>query len=286
MAIFRRIMSRIFKFAVTLGQTANALATVLTILAFLGIGSVGYGYITHTLPEAVIGSVVFLFTIFLFILFYTLLEEKIEQLPGQGGQTNARPVATDTKIYPAPPKEDEVELLSKEIVYEYASDGRTMCQRKRLHIRALRNGVPHFTDRYSWTGNGTCDIRSLTPGFIINNQRKQEIWNYFDINFPHPLRIGQEADFTIEWELFDEKGVAIPFLSTMIDRETKHLLLRVILPPELAPTRAYCYEFANYIETLPETTQEIKWSQATRSLSYDVPHPKRNHKYLIRWYNE
>lgn len=286
MKILRQIWSRLLTFVSNLSRAADRLATILTILAALGLGSAGFGFISHTLPEIFIGIAIVLFSVILFILFYTLLETKVQALPEQAEQANVNLVATDTKVYPEPSKDDDVELLLKEIVYEYAADGLTMRQRKRLHMRMLRNGITHFTDRYNWTGNGTCSIRSLTPGFSVNNQRKIESWNYFDITFPHPLPVGADVDFAIEWEMFDERGEAVPFLSTMIDRETKHLLLRVILPHELAPRRAYCYEFANYIDTLPKSAQELHWSPATQSLSYDVPNPKKYHKYSIRWHRE
>ncbi len=97
---------------------------------------------------------------------------------------------------------------------------------------------------------------------------------------------GDVVDFTIEWRLIDEEGSALPFLSTMIDRETKYLLLQVNLPEELAPKRAYFHEYGNYIDTLPIYTEAITWSPATKSITYEISHPKLYHKYSIRWYNQ
>jgi len=193
--------------------------------------------------------------------------------------------SADRKRFIGRAGEDDVEILLKEIVYEYASDGQTMWQRKHLQMQIFRNGMMLFTDRYKWSGGGKCIVQSLTPDFNIANQRKEKGWDYFDVTFPHPLRRGQMLDFTIEWELVDENKIAQPFLSTMIDRDTKHLLLQVILPLELDPTRAYCYEFAHYTETLPIAMQVIHVSPATRILRYEIPEPKKDHKYEIRWYN-
>jgi hypothetical protein len=221
-----------------------------------------------------IGAGVIILSCLLLIFLYTfVLESRGKQdLPDQ------------SLIYPPPPEAD-VELLLKEVVYEYLPDGQNMCQRKHFQVRALRPGVILFPDRYRWTGAGSCVVKSLTPGFIVANERREEFWEYFDIKFPHPIHQGEDVDFTIEWKLFDEKRVSVPFLSTMIDFNTRHLSMRVILPPELKPVRAYAHDFANYIDVLPMTTQELKWNSATNSLSYEVPQPKKNHKYLISWYN-
>lgn len=289
-----RLWKRFVMLFSSLFKTAGFIATILSILSFLGIGSAVFGYTNSLFPLTMVGAMVFILSVLIFIVFFTLLEEKTRlhlssvstQATHTAENTSAKPISTDTIKYPPPVQDEEAEILLKEIVYEYTPDGQTLWQRKRLKMTALRNGMSHYTDRYRWTGSGTCVVRSLTSGFTVINTRKEEIWDYFDVKFPHALRKGEEVDFTVEWELHDTEKIAIPFLSTMIERETKHLLLRVILPRELAPKRAYSYEFANYVDTLPEVTEEIHWSAATCALSYEVTRPKRNHKYLIRWYNE
>lgn len=278
---FRR---RIFNLTVMLSNTVGVLSAVLTILAFLGLSTAVFGYVIHILPLIFIGFGVVTFSILLFIFFYTLLEEKAKTTVAT---TISLPSTSDTRVYPPPPPED-VEILRKEIVYEYLPDGKTIYQRKHLQIQALRNSLTHFKDRYRWTGRGKCSVRSLTPGFKITNQHKEEeeIWEYFDVSFPYPLHKDDIVEFTIEWELLDEESIAVSFLSTMIDRETRYLLLQVNLPPELAPKRAHFHEYANYIDTLPERTQPVQWSPATKSISYEVLQPKKYRKYLIRWYNQ
>ncbi len=292
----RKLGSRIVSFFRLLLQTAGLLSAILTILTFLGLGSALYGYFYNTRPLVIIGGAVFFLTILFFIFFYTFLEDRINvhlstnvntQVSPTEDRTNVQPIPTDTIVYPTPVIEDDFEIILKEIAYTYTEDGQTMWQRKRLHLRALKNGTDHFTDRYRWTGNGTCIIRSLTQGFKITNERLEEfmaMWNYFDVTFPRFLHKGEEVDFTIEWELFDQDKVAIPFLATLIDRETSFLSLQVLLPPKMAPTRAYCHEFANNVDTLPIETRAIKWSPASRRISYEVSQPKKHHKYLIRWY--
>lgn len=282
MTKLQRLKTRTHKFFRAFIQTAGFLATLLTILAALGITSTALGFFSHELISVITGILVCLAAGLLYILFYTLLEERLN-LPAP------QSTAQDTKKYPPPQHNEHVEILLREIVYEYSSDGKTMWQRKRQQVRALRSGVISYTDRYNWSGSGICNVQSLTEGFQVMNQRKEEIeenWDYFDVKFPHHLHIDEIVDFTIEWELIDEERKAVPYLSTMIEREMNRLLLQVVLPRELAPTRAYFYVFANYVETLPIETQPIQWSPASRILQYEVPQPTIYHKYTIRWYRD
>jgi len=276
MGRIERVQIRTKKFATTLIQTAGFLATVLTILTALGIGSAAFGFFTHALPLALAGIMVIILSCLIFIFVYSLLEEKVKVVP---------PVE-DSTAFPLSKVDEYAEILLEEIVYQYFPDGYSMCQRKRLQLRALKDGIRHVTDGYRWTGYGKCTVKSLTPSFNITNERREEFWSRFDVYFPHPLRKDDEVDFAIEWHLVDTEKIAVPFLSKTIGFETKCLSLQVILPPELAPKRAYGYEFASYIDDLPITVQEIKWSPATQHLSYDVAEPKKHHKYMIRWHNE
>lgn len=231
----------------------------------------------------ILGSIIAITTLFI-TLFQTI--NQVRQLTKQ--QAIQKIISsTDTIQYP-PPFSDEVVILRKEIVYEYLADGVTIYQRKRMQIQNLQQNLKSFKDRYRWTGSGDRNIKSITPGYIITNQKKGEegIWDYFEVEFPHPLSKGGVADFTIEWKLTDKENKALTFLSTMIDRETKYLLLQVNLPDELAPKRAYFHEYAHYIDTLPIYTEPVVWSQATKAITREVSQPVIFHKYMIRWYRE
>jgi len=267
-----RLWGRIVHFVSVLYQTAKMLSALVSILTFLGLGSVIVGYISNILPLIATGLVTLVLSVLLFIFVYTFALERGDFPP-------------DSTVYP-PPSIAPVELLLKEVIYQYFPDGQTMAQRKRFRVRALQDGVRSFPDRYKWTGAGKCSVRSLTPGFAVVNERKEEFWDYFDVVFPYPLHVNEVTEFVVGWDLYDQAKSAVPFLSTMIDFDTKHLVMEVVLPPELAPKRAYFYDFRNYIDTLPITTQEVQWDPATQSIRCEVPQPKRYHKYLIRWYSE
>ncbi|HYT46703.1 MAG TPA: toll/interleukin-1 receptor domain-containing protein [Methylomirabilota bacterium] len=188
--------------------------------------------------------------------------------------------------YPPPIKEDEdVVILRKEIVYEYLPDGKSMTQRKRLKMQMLKDNIKSYKDRYRWTGKGKCVLKPIQTDFRIINQHKGDdgMFDYFEVLFPKTTQKGDIVDFTMEWELIDEEGIAIPFLSTMIDAETKSLLLQVNLPSE--PKGAYFEEYENFTQIEPSVTKVINWNLATRNLRYEISDPQLKHKYRIRWFN-
>lgn len=266
-------------------ETASVLSAILSILGVFGLSTLIAAFFIHFLILLIPAIGVLLMTILLAIIFHSYLEDKRKLEEASDQLQKIGPIAADTIAFPPPPEED-VEILREEIVYEYLADGKTMYQRKHLKIRMLRNGVHFFVNRFRWTGNGACLVKSLTPGFKITNQREEDggIWNFFDVAFPHPYHRGDEVEFTVEWKMVDERGKTNPHLSTMIDRETKYLFLQVSLPLELAPTHVYFHEYKNFIDTLPSNTKAIRWSPASRNITYEVAEPKKYHKYLIRWY--
>jgi hypothetical protein len=272
--------SRFFAIFAIFGRIINVLVILLVLLIVLGIGSLIFGYISHNSPIIVIGIIIIVLSLLLSSASYKVLREKIEQIPS----TSAYPNVSIKRA-----TENEGFVIQRQVItYEYLSDGITMIQRKFLQAQALRSGLTHFTQKYRWTGSGKCTIRVLTPGFKIVNEREEGIapWDFFDIEFPHTLKKNEQVNFEIEWELVDEKNSFVPFLSYTTDVETKYLLLEVIFPENLAPKRAYSYEFTNYMDILPIETNEIHWSKETKRLHYEITHPKKYHRYLIRWYND
>jgi hypothetical protein len=291
-----QLLKRIRSYFIWLIQTIAFLSAIVTLLLFLGIGTAFAGYISQVRNLILVGIGIVIFSLLFGIIYYTILQEltklrdhPVENNPNktteEGGKTplksNAQP--TDSQLL-----SKDVEILRKEIVYEYLPDGQSIFQRKHIKLRALKNNVKIFEDRYRWTGNGKCILRSKTSGFEITNQLKDEegIWDYFDVAFPRALHTGDTAEFTIEWELFDEQAQAKTFLSAMIDRETEYLLLQVNLPSELAPTSAYFCEYENFIDKEPLFVERLNWSPATRSLKYEIHNPVKYHQYFIRWYRE
>lgn len=265
-----RVLGTWFYRTLSVFEKSATLIVGLLILSSLGGATIIVGVVKALPPVAFLGGGVTILGLAVGISVYRII---------------SKPSPITESFNVAPPLRfirEDVEIQLKHVVYEYL-DQRHMQHRKRFVLRSLRNGVESFADRYLWTGRGKIEVRSRTPGFSIINERRQEFWNVFDVAFPSPLREGDEVDFTVEWDLWDDYGTAVPFLSTLIDSPTKHLVLTVVLPLNLKPSRAFCHDFENYIDTLPVKTFEVPWDPATQSLTYDVADPQSRHKYIIRW---
>lgn len=275
MGTLRVIGSRIRKFLAAVLHGARTVSAILAILAVLGLSSAITGALSSVGTLLLFGVLVAISAVIGLIVTITVTSKL--RAP--------RLQATESSIVPSRLFSDPLRLMLKEIVYQFHSDGTTSTQRKRFVVEALTDGLKSFPDRYAWTArNGTCTILSRTPGFTISNQHKEEFWDYFDVNFPHPLKRGEIVDFTVEWQLNDPDSSAVPFLSTMIDFPTDRLLMTVLIPVAFMPKDVQGHEFANYIHTLPTKTVPLTWNPASHSISYQVDHPRLEGKYLIRWY--
>ena len=277
-------------------ETIAFLSAIVTLLLFLGFGTAFAGYISQERNLILVGICIIIFSLLFGVTYYSILQEITKLKNISNDKTSLNEVSKVEGIQSKSIEQDlnsqllskEVEILRKVIVYEYLPDGKTIFQRKHIKLRSQKNNVDHFEDRYRWTGSGKCIMKSSTSGYKIANQHKGEegIWDYFSVIFPRALHKDDTAEFTIEWELFDEQAQASTFLSAMIDRETEYLLLQVNLPIELAPTSAYSFEFENMFDKYPLKVGRLDWNPATKCLKYEVVNPVKYHQYSIRWYKE
>lgn len=283
-----QLFKRISNYTKWLIQTIAFLSAVVTLLLFLGIGTAFAGYTTQERNLIAVGIIIIILAPIVGIIYYTILKELTKLRSASTEKGGKLTLTSNDQPSSSQHLSKDVAILRKEIVYEYLPNGQSLYQRKHIKLRALENSVKRYEDKYRWTGNGTCILRSRTPGFEITNQHKGEegIWDYFDVTFPRAIHKGDTAEFTIEWELFDEQAQAKTFLSAMIDRETEYLLLQVNLPSELAPTSAYFEEYETSFDKRPLFVERLTWSPATRYLKYEIHNPVKYHQYLIRWYRE
>lgn len=273
MTELKKAPSKLRSFVSTFGELARTTSAVLSILVVFGFGATIVGYFKQALILFA-GGATLLVSSMLVLALVSITAFKIAQRRGPLSYPVVGQSVTESKF----------ELLLKEIVYQYQSDGQTMCQRKRFRLRSLVDDMVSFSDRYSWTGGGKCTIKSVTQGFTISNQRDEEFWKTFDVMFPKTLKKGEIVEFTVQWDLFDDSNNAVPFLSTMIDAPTERLIMQVVLPSAMASEKAFFHEFSNYIDKLPISTEELTWNPASLSFTHQIDQPVMNRKYLIRWH--
>ncbi len=131
------------------------------------------------------------------------------------------------------------EIIEKEIYYEYFS--RTRLQyRKRILLRALRNNLDTYHDKYHWTGQGTVRPKSTIKEQQYLETNRKSVWQFYEIKFQRSLRKGEEIETEILWDLEDSAGTALPFISATIEEPTRLLTLTMKLSPDLVPQSREC----------------------------------------------
>lgn len=138
-----------------------------------------------------------------------------------------------SKFHPHFPRIDcDFEILELEIIYDHKQQNR-MVYTKRKRLRALRNGLDRYFDRYRWTGGGTVAMRSSMKGQQIVTEERRSVWQFYAIKFNRKLGRGEEIQTEVVWELEDIENVAVPFLSSTVEEPTARMILKVKFPPEL-----------------------------------------------------
>jgi hypothetical protein len=143
-----------------------------------------------------------------------------------------------SRFHPVFPRlECDFMVLEKEVYYTY-DDLRHMKYEKRLRVRALRNGLKAYPDKYAWTGRGQVSARSLVGEHDYIEIGKQNVWTLYEVRFPMTLSRGDEVEIAVAWELEDTEMAATPFFSSTVEEPTDKPIMRL----HLSTTAADCVQ--------------------------------------------
>jgi hypothetical protein len=110
-----------------------------------------------------------------------------------------------------------------------------------IEIKAIRDGVRTFSNQYRWSGSGDEDGPVVTsPGHSLSGPiRRSLAWRTYDVHLDPPLRKGETTTISVTQHLHDRDERFEPFLAKTVHEATVHLRLRVELPIDLLPDRAW-----------------------------------------------
>lgn len=182
---------------------------------------------------------------------------------------------------PVFPKLDfEFMILKKEISIRFHSL-EDICYRKKITLKALRDGLGHYTDRYNWTGMGKVTARSQYDEHRLNLINRSAVWQWYETHFDRVLNKGDTIDIETVWDIEDRDKTATPFISTTVEEPTKALTMRVFFSDLFGVKQVTCEEKATMgtrrpfeSGTLPLISGEAVWP---------IPSPKLLHYYEVRW---
>jgi hypothetical protein len=172
------------------------------------------------------------------------------------------------------------EILDLKILYDHKEIDR-MVYTKRKKVRALKDNLDRYVDRYNWTGKGTVAPQSLRRSEKYVETDRKSTWQYYELRFERALKKGEELDVDVVWNLEDLEKVAVPFISATIEEPTNSLSLKVKFPDgsnvdhvikEISPFIGAKMPFSSVREDITE--MEYEWI---------VRKPKLLFHYELRW---
>jgi hypothetical protein len=180
-----------------------------------------------------------------------------------------------------PALEFHFKVLEKEYTYEYL-DKNHMTFRKRIKLKALRNNLDRYHDRYCWTGVGGITIQSEFEDQELLLTARKDIYHEYDILFGRNLKKGEEIETCLFFDLEDTENQAVPFLSTTVAEPTDYQVLRVIIPKSFGVEKAIAEIFPCADSFLPLETKIINFS-ITREAKWEMKKPKLLYVHSMRW---
>jgi hypothetical protein len=179
-----------------------------------------------------------------------------------------------------PPLEFDFEVEELEITYEY-QDMQHMTYSKRKKLKALRNGLDRYQDKYLWTGGDNVTLSSGVASQKVEKTERKNVWQNYEIRFPNMLNKGDVIDTCPVWTLIDNESKAVPFMSSTIEEPTKHLKIVLRLPKNVK-VASVVKEISSGLgakKPFSSIPDELK----NDTVIWEEPDPKLLYHYELKW---
>ena len=173
----------------------------------------------------------------------------------------------------------DYDILEKLISFSEESSNQ-LIYRKRIRLRALRDGLDRYGDKYHWTGGGDAIVTTEIDDQEYRKTGRRNIWQLYEVAFNRSLEKGDEIDVNLVFKLDDPDRVAVPFVSATIEEPTEKLSFEVTLD-ETPATEAVVEESSHIGANKPSYTWRVPFSGKTASWMID--NPRLLHHYEMRW---
>lgn len=172
-------------------------------------------------------------------------------------------------------------IVKKEIHYIRTDDGR-VTYTKRCRLRALKDGLDTYRDKYHWSGSNTATPETTIKGQTVYLTVRKNVWQFYEIRLQKTLNRGDELDVEVRWNLDDSDRNAVPFFSATIEEPTRCLVMHLALPKSLG-IQHVTYEVSSSIGA------NRPFRSTEESLSHDceitqkIDDPQLFHHYELKW---
>lgn len=176
----------------------------------------------------------------------------------------------------------------REAVYKFLpqTNRRTLQFGQTIEIRALKDGLTHWTGRYLWGAYGNVQIISKTKGFNVELPKGEssDEYDFYQIRFPSTLKRGQSVKFSTVTNLTVTSGNVETRLVTLIIVATIESVMRVILPPDDPPKEVKIHYYAHKNDDNPTWMKDGYFDEYTGEIEFRLPKsPKIGERYGIFW---
>lgn len=187
-----------------------------------------------------------------------------------------------TRRVPSFPSVDcDFHLLKKEIFIDFISPGKIIYLKK-FKLRALRDNLTHYEDKYHWTGSKPpLSVESTSAKHTVIQTVRRSMWQLYEVKFDHPHKKNDTVDVEVVWTIEDEASTHTPFISTTIEEPTDELVLRVRFDDALGVKDVLCEH--RHCMSSNSSIESSSHALSNREYSWSIKQPRLLHHYEIRW---
>jgi len=171
-------------------------------------------------------------------------------------------------------------LLEYELTHIYVERYK-LIHRRRYKIKALKNGLEAYTERFLWTG-GQFEIKNLNKSQQLILLGNENLFTKYQVKFNRTLKRGDIEEVELEWILYDEEKKALPFVSSPIKEPTELLIVNVEFPYSFKIKHVDCEVSYSHGSKIPISYSREKLQNG--KFNWRVENPKLLYHYEVRWF--
>lgn len=175
----------------------------------------------------------------------------------------------------------DFEILEKHIHYEYRSPDKIIYKR-RFKLRALKDGLTRYTDKYRWTGRHSTKPKSGS-GHRIELHPEQSLYQFYDVCFERQYDKNQIVETEVIWSLEDRERIARPFVSITVHEPTKLLTFTVFLDEWLGVRNIIRFHSPDIGSPKHYESATVPLTDGWSRWELKPPELQLLHHYEIRW---
>lgn len=171
------------------------------------------------------------------------------------------------------------DVLKKEVTFTYGRE----CSKYEMNLLVKSNikGLNRISGKYTWSGSGQAEISCANKHCKIIPLTRKDSFIEYEVELRKNYRKGVKVECAVIGKMPDPQHTFIPFFSSQITQETKHLIINICIPPEYGVREIICEEIA-IVRNSNEKSEVILLNEDGK-YNWVIPRPKLFYKYSVRW---